>query len=666
MITSPIKPKTIGLAAAAGQTQTDNRFGARGIAPLQKNAATVPYKTSIRPQLTQLQKTLGQPISAPQPIQPVTAANTNQSANGTPLNQTQAPIGTPQFRPRPQFDPNAVNGAPVTPTAPIQAPAPATLAESLSTMNAKATTPTTSLSATLPTTTTLPSGSVTAPITNVTTPGATSGGVTTQADVPFGGQKPFGMSDGQWAQVMAQYNQEKTDTAAQATQPIDSRVDTAMNTLAQGTNINVVGDQPVNPGRFDTAANAFNPNVTGQVAANVNQFNPNISSAGSSFQISDPGARNASFFDRATSEYGTNQPIAPGQVAGVTNPSTVGREGGIGQTDAERQATEAQLKVANAAAANGGMMTNEQIQAQMDPYIRAAQAQAADASSRGNALLAKASGGAGLDTQSVADVARQASDSANNTIGTKFSDIMSQNLANRGSMLNTASGALSDVGTREAGKSTAGAQLGVEQRGQDVTQRSQDVESNLTQRTQNIGQRQDDMNFLTQNANRLSSDMLGLAGLDITKYTSDGNLNVDKYKADITRQMQDRGVSLDEANAKTDQYFKALNATMDMTQSEKDNQVKMADLAQKADQGDVQATLEHSNQLLQQAVSSGQLTNDQTQTMLNSLYQYWNQPQQLALAYAELKNRLKVAETGKQGSNVGINVGGFGINIPTG
>jgi hypothetical protein len=826
MITSPMKPKTVGLAAAAGQTQTDNRFGQRGIAPLQRNAATTPYKTSIRSPLNNLQKKMIRPLGLPNPIQPIMAPNTNQSANGTPLNQTQAPVGMPQYRPRPQFDPNAVNGSrqlqkpmdamsrppapnavndyrqlqkpmdamsrPPAPNAvndyrqlqkPMDAmsrpPAPNAvndyrqLQKPMDAMSRppagmpmyKPPVPTTQPPISAPTgmpqyrppvgtpMETPPPISAPPPaqqpptgmpqyndpngemMTQVPTgmpqykPGgqttslgdpdngggwADSGGFgtpgggysipeseygnywngynlpghgnTTNSNLPngwqfedpngagYGGTQEYSSGGSPETDLAIRNAWKETGIGTPGSNPyqylppaVDDRVTRKIDELRKGTDINVIGAPPKNPGRFDSMFKGRDTTSMGdRVAGDMGRF-------GSGVQVDPTGQanlnmpdRNTPMFDQFGKAVGSNQPGAPGREGGVNSAEQFAREGGnwnIGTTDAEKAASAAQMSASNAAAANGGMMTSDQISSMMNPYIQAAQAQAAEASGRGNAMLAKASGGSGLDTQSVSDVARQSADSANNMIGTKFSDIMQQNIAQRQGLLSTAGSLAGDVASREGGRSRGQADLNLGGVQANISQRGQDIGAAEAGRGQDVEQRAQDIGVAQSNADRLSKDMLGFAGLDMQKYQTDKGTDVEKMKTDLTAELQRRGMSLQEAQFKAGEFGKAFDRSLQTNTAQTAQDQQWAELAQKADQGDVQAGLQHSNQLLQQAVSSGQLTNEQSKMMLDNLYQYWNDPQKFQQGYIAIREQataaLNAANAASSGGSIGLGPSGF-------
>lgn len=444
-----------------------------------------------------------------------------------------------------------------------------------------------------------------------------------------------------------------------------------------GTNIDVLGgQQPQNPGRFDQYNNAYwnQPDIYSQVGGQMGNFNPNIQVQGSgpapnSSQIT-PGATN--YMDWAQTQ---------------TNNLNVGTPGGIDPvTGLPREQANAQINAGpqfNQAIA-GQMATAQQLQnaaggagidvaGLMQPFEASAQRQAAIDMERGQGMLGRIGGGGNIGAQT--GLASEINQNYLNTVGQAHSNLATTAAQLQPQMLSAQTGALTGAGSTYGNVANTTGQLGTSQAqlnlagtGQQIEQRSQDIGVNLQNNANSLIQRGQDIGVLTGNADRLAQQMLGMSQLDLNKYVANGELDVAKLNADITSHFQDRGMNLQEAQFQAEQYFGALNATMGMQGQQGEQQAQMAQLAQQADQGDQNAGLQYAGLLLDQAVASGQLTVQQQSTALNTLMSLWNNPQEFALQYEQIKKNFQSQERDRnleawQQSNGALGLGGLGVSV---
>lgn len=558
---------------------TDKRVGKKPLAPLQNNQAA-------------------------NAVSPLTMRNTNLSTGLPPI----AAAGTPKPMVRPANDPSAVAGKPATP------PNATLFSKALPQPATSLSSPTPS---TLPNTPSMPNIAPKNPAMATGNPGSISQPWETP-DQRLLGENHSVFSD--------QYNYQPPSA--------DPRTNATLDNLAKGTNINVVNPNAPQVGkRFDEAqANLTNqPSITDQTKANIAGFGSGVTignTGGPGYALPDRGTP---LLDKFGNMVGTNNPAAPGQVAGVGGP--LGGQVGVQDSATAGAATSGQMDVAKTLAANAGLLTDQQLNQYLNPYEQKANRIAQESMQQGKGYLNKIGAGGNVDAFSklTSDVATRRMED----VGGRFSELMKQNLAQRPEMLNAAGSQYSNVAGRENEQSLNKAKVGLENRGQDITQRGQDI----TQRAQDVEQRSQDIGVQQANADRLSKEMLGFAGLDVNKYQTDKGFDADMMKADIQKQLESRGLDQKEAQFKADEFARAYQRSFETAGADTQNRQFMADLALKADQGDVQSMLTHSNLLLQQAVQSGQLTNDQSKMLLDNLMQYWQNPQEMALKWRALQDQ---------------------------
>jgi len=429
----------------------------------------------------------------------------------------------------------------------------------------------------------------------------------------------------------------------------------AAGNMLNGTNIDVVGGPPQNPGRFDQFLNNYwgQPDVYNQVGSQMGNFNPNINPADAG-----PAPAGSAGLPGRDTPYFNNFQNTPGVATqpGINPVTTPGRENAdvtINQTAAGNQATQGALSSAAALQQAGQQGASINVDELLKPFSESAARNASEATERGQGYLARIGGGRNVGAQT--DLARKVSRDATGEVQKESSRITGQAMSLAPSMLNAqtsaltgASSAYGNIAGTQANLASQQANLNLGANAQNVQQRQQDISTSLQNNVNQLTARGQDISVLSANADRLSQEMLGMAGMDIQKYMGDRGLDIEAMQMDITKHFQERGMNLADAQFATSQYFDALNATMGMQGQQGQQQAQMAQLAQAADQGDTNAAMQHAGLMLDQAVASGQLTAQQQQMALNSLMNLWSQPQQFMLQYQQMKNQFQMQERMRQ------------------
>ncbi len=582
----------------------DKRVGPRGVPPIQRNAATQGYKTSDRPAATPLQKSINPITSMP---------DLGDAMNFSKLNE----MNYLANRPRPLQDPSAlgsnlpqINARPINSAYPVQGMPPSIIRGEGDFMGSGAppTRANMAYNSNLPG---RPNPNAVGPAMGTGNPYQSPANTYTE-----------GNRLGEHHSVFAdEYNYNAPGA--------DPRVGSIYDGLMNRPDINVLNPNAPQVGNyFDPALNNLrnSPNVASDVAGNISRFSSGIDITGGNTGGGTRPDRNAGFFDMAGKMVGAAQPGAPGR----TNPT--GQFGNIdlNDSDTQRAATARELSLSDTLAANAGLLTDEQINKYLKPFE--------DRAKRiGDETFAKQSGyfnkiGAGGNVDAFNNLSADIAARRMEDVGGRFSEILKQSLAQRPEMLKAAADTAGNVSGREANTGIARGQIKLGQRGQDISAATDNRQLDVTERGQDISVAQ-------ANADRLSKELLGFSEIDVKKYLGDRGLDNEAMRDDITKQLQQRGMSLQEAQFKADEFARAFDRSFNVNRADQADREFMADLSLRADQGDVQAGLQHADLMLKQAVANGELDQNAANTMLNDLFRYWNNPQEFALRWRDLKDR---------------------------